>query len=216
MSNEMNDQPLRLAELAAVDAPEVVRVAVRRFRRRVAVWGIWIVGAIVVVALAFPALRPYRDLAARMSNAPGESLGRVIERPFLRMTVIDVRRLDEKTVAVHVLATSDALHSNENLQVDPFFGGGNEATAKHNGGKRFSQQRGAGSVVEAWFAVLPGTQSFDVEVFSAGGDAGDGNSQRAPGQPQADPKKLATRPAVITDTITLDFRALGVAESIWR
>ncbi|MCA1831755.1 MAG: hypothetical protein ABR548_14360 [Actinomycetota bacterium] len=208
MNDDMNGQSLRLADLAEVDSPEVVRSAVWRFRRRVAVWAFWIVGAAIVAALIIPEIGP-SDLPFRMREAPGEAIGTVIHGQFVDVTVMDVRRIDAKTVGVHMLAMSRALRADENLHVEGCVGPSASAG-------RCVEQRGAGSILELWVGLLPRDPSFEMKFFSATGDPEGHLTRRAPGAPAGDPELLAKRPAVIFETVTFDVRKLGISDSIWR
>jgi hypothetical protein len=65
----MSDQPLDLAALADVDSPEVIRAALKTFRRRTLSGSLWVIA--VVAALAIPAI-VYREppkLSERIASA---------------------------------------------------------------------------------------------------------------------------------------------------
>src|SRR5438132_14357990 len=97
----MDERPLDLRSLAEVDDAEVVRLAVRRFRRRVLVRSAWILlAALGIAALAVHSVREHdNDFRARIFEGPSWNGAVAVYRvagttvQVQKVTVIPGRRL---------------------------------------------------------------------------------------------------------------------------
>jgi len=213
-----DEQPLRLQDLAEIDSPEVVRAAMRQFRKRVLVRGIWIVGLIAGIIFAAASFQP-RDLPYRFRHGRAEIVGRTIDRPFQQITIMEVRRIDRRTVGVRLLATSDALRPGDTIYVreagekDPLTGAYHQ---RHE--ERRLQARGAGRLVEVWTVLDPGHPTFSLEfAILPLRPPANLRLSPAPGQQQGDPRLLARRtPGALVDTVAFDLRTFGLSDTIWR
>ncbi len=108
------EQPvLDLRSLASVETPEVVSAALRRFRRRLVVRGLWAALALLVAVLSLISLRSNRDLPERIMGAsrisyptgnPGDGLYDV---RGVRFVVLEIADLGGGQLGVHVVGTPD-------------------------------------------------------------------------------------------------------------
>lgn len=93
------DEPIvDLAELRQVESPEVVHAAMRRFRRRLWLWAVVVVAAVVGVVLVVtaPSVTPW--LPTRMAQAgPLEVMERLEQGP-VQVLVLDAARLEDSYV----------------------------------------------------------------------------------------------------------------------
>ena len=106
------EPPLRLSELADVDSPEIVKAALRRFRRRVFVWTVWLVIAVLAALLLAPTFnRERNDLRLQFLRAPGEATGAIIHQGPYDATILNVVRLNKLQYGVHLVATARSLEA---------------------------------------------------------------------------------------------------------
>jgi hypothetical protein len=109
-----------LRALADVDAPEVVQVALRRFRRRVALFagvGAFFVVGIVLIVTA-PRLIHLSDRYEALSPVP---LGVVVEDDGVRLLLVDAARLSPERYAVRAVAIADMPATDNLWAVTPSF-----------------------------------------------------------------------------------------------
>ena len=106
------EPPLRLSDLADVDSPEVVKAALRRFRKRVLVWTVWLVIAVLAALLLLPTYnRGRNDLRQQFLRSPGEDTGAILHQGPYDATILSVVRLNKLQYGVHLVATVRSLES---------------------------------------------------------------------------------------------------------
>lgn len=117
-----DERPIGLAELAEVDAPEVVSAALGRFRRRMLVRAV-LIPAVVTAIIFLPRLLPEgthsyqrQFTESRLVHAIGERL----LSGAVDVVVLEARRVDERGgdwVGVRFVVTTDELKGQERLSV---------------------------------------------------------------------------------------------------
>jgi hypothetical protein len=187
-----NDRPLRLRELAEVESPEVVRSALRRFRRRTLVWSLWLVLLLValLVFLVLPrTLGPREYLPRRFVGAPGAEVGRILQEGSVQVTVLDARRLTPEEVGLHLVIAAKDLESDEELVAQPGISGFIEVIPIGGLGPippapPEMATTGKGNVLEAWIAFAPRIRrvSFDVAALLRTRVSGPGPPPLIPGE----------------------------------
>ena len=100
------DRPLDLRDLAAEESPDVVRVALKRFRRRTAVRAVWLAGIALAALLIIPLLSEEEPFQDRYYAADGLPIGASAESGSVRVTLVDGRRIDPDTGGLRFIATS--------------------------------------------------------------------------------------------------------------
>jgi hypothetical protein len=193
MSDEIpEDRPINLRDLAAEESPDVVRVALQRFRRRTAVRAVWLAGLVLAVLLVLPMLSPERSLAERYYTAPGAAIGLAADAGPIRVVLIDGRRIDPETGGLHFVATTSEARS-EVLIIDVVAGESSRST-----GSIYSPGVAGGPSAEAFvsFPLDPGAPPERVIVTVAHAMPGS-----LPGQPI---------------TVTFDLSALTTLHQFWR
>lgn len=132
--------PLDLRSLGEVDEPEVIRAALRRFRRRVLVRGVAIL-AVVAVLVGLRVAGPWRPtIAQRIERAQGEQVGGTWR--VGRATVVLVRAAD--------LGEDTGLHL---LVLDPTAGAFDDYTIGFSPRASDFASRGDGRAVEQWYRI---------------------------------------------------------------
>lgn len=210
-----DDRPLQLGELAEVESPEVVRDALRRFRRRMFARGAWILLAVIVAWALIPAFAA-KDLPARFRAAEGAAIGDIVRAGDVDVILVDARRLDDDTVGVHFVARADALTDEEFLRVTQVTRTSQEEAAGliQVGDFHRIETAGGGRVVEAWVEMPAGTPGFVTGFIATTGD----NAHDYPldtGPRTAQPDELQ-RNDLLLGRLVVDLRDLAVPDHIWR
>lgn len=186
------ERPLDLRALADVESPDVVRDAVRRFRRRVFGTGAVVaVAALALVAAALWSLVSHQTLDERIERAPGESLGIVFEGGGTTVVVERVARLEDGLGLKLLLAAPKARSGDAySLRVDRM---------------REFDVRGGARVQEHLLVVAPATDGrVDVAVQLQTRCRNAGDVARCGGGPR------------FVSDFTIDLEELGVAEELWK
>lgn len=237
------DEPIvDLAELRQVESPEVVHAAMRKFRRRLRLWAVVVVAAVVGVMLVVtaPSVTPW--LPTRMAQAgPVEVMERVEQGP-VQVLVLDAARLEDSYV-LRLVVDAQGLDPTEGVfvgqrfavwvpEADPEVPGAREEDVPPPppgpptdlGGVLTIADSGfgAGAVQEVWIEVALGSARPTVTI-AAGVPARPG-----PGEPPTSDlvtSDLAsellgppTEPGTerILAEVELDVRELGVDDRVWR
>ena len=154
------EPPLRLSDLADVDSPEVVKAALRRFRKRVLVWTVWLVIAVLAALLLLPTYnRGRNDLRQQFLRAPGEATGAILHQGLYEATILSVVRLNKLQYGVHLVATVPSLEAG--LQRLTYAGG--FENNKSVGG--FSVESVDGRSTEVWFVGRAGDPVVVIPFF---------------------------------------------------
>ncbi len=110
----MTEQPpLDLRALAAVEAPEVVSAALRRFRRRLLVRGLWGALAMLVAVMFTISVRSSRDLPERIMGAsrvlyPSDGSGTgLYDVRGVRFVVLEVADMGGDQLGIHIVGVPD-------------------------------------------------------------------------------------------------------------
>jgi hypothetical protein len=101
MTDEM---PMDLRSLGEVDEPEVVRQALRRFRRKALKGTVWIVLIVIAVASTLVARSAKRDLSERIDGAKGFVPGTVYQRDHMTALLAKVADLGDVT-GFHIIVS---------------------------------------------------------------------------------------------------------------
>lgn len=120
--DQPDERPLNLRDLASEESPDVVRLALKRFRRRTVIRGLWVAGLALAALLVTPLLPDDRDegLPNRYHELPGVPVGRSTTVGSLTVTVIDARRVDRQTGAIHLLVSTT---ENSDVTISEIFEG---------------------------------------------------------------------------------------------
>lgn len=123
-----DERPLGLAELAEVDAPEVVSAALGRFRRRIFVRAV-LIPAVVTAIVLLPRLLPeaiHSNQRQFTESRRVHAIGERLASGAVDVVVLEARRVDERDqvwVGVRFLVTTDELKGRERLSVgEPILG----------------------------------------------------------------------------------------------
>lgn len=100
------DRPLNLRDLAEEESPDVVRVALRRFRRRTAVRALWLAGLVLAALLLLPLLSTEASFAERYYASPGVPIGQTVDSGPVRVALLDARRIDPDNGGLHFFASA--------------------------------------------------------------------------------------------------------------
>lgn len=226
-------RPLGLAELADIDSPEIVRAALRRFRRRVLAWAAWIViatGLAYGLFLFFAWPRTAPSDAVRFANAPmGVGVGSLIEEGPVRILVLEAKRLDEHVAGLRLLVVAEELEPDERLVAGLISGVVEVFHPKRGGtGPGDPPPRPPGIDVlteiardklEVLLTIEPGTErlTFDVGAMASPlHTTPDGPPDQLPPPP---PGRVIGGPdegVRLLATVRLEMPKLGIPRSIWK
>ena len=157
------EPPLRLSELADIDSPEVVKAALRRFRKRALVWTVWLVVAVLVALLLLPTFnRDRNDLRLQFLRAPGESTGAILHQGPYDATILSVVRLNKLQYGVHLVATVRTLEAG--LQQLIYMGSSFQDNKPAGG---FSFPSVDGRSTEVWYVGRAGDPVVVIPFFVA-------------------------------------------------
>jgi hypothetical protein len=199
-----SNPPLDLGSLADVESPEVVKEALRTFRRRSLRTAIWVV--LVVVMIGIPVVRQAlsKSFEERVAAAPGIDVGTVYTSRGVTMVLSRVAALDDGT-ALHLVITPNGVAPDARI----IFVHIETAT-------RIANSAGPGRVVDGWFVVnlrddglLKVTVSVDrhCEVHPSKENP---DLRICGGVRQYDAHDPPER------EFTIDLKAAGVPERLWR
>ena len=149
----MSEQPLDLRSLADIDSPDVVRAALRTFRRRVILRSLWgLLAGMVAVAIIYVATQP-RSLPDRITKASvAAHPGVTWDVGDVRIALVDVARLDDH-LGLHFVVLGKPGSNAASIDLDP-----TGLVTKSDEGQ-----------VDRWLEVrLPVDGTIDVEVFEMG------------------------------------------------
>jgi hypothetical protein len=161
------EPPLRLSELAAVDSPDVVRAAFRRFRRRVIRWAAAIVAVAIAAAVLIPVYFPSRiSLEQRIHQSSGVSVGATIHQGRLTALILEVVRLDKKTFGLHVVVTVADMRADQSVEFANFYPGRSPVAP----GTVEQQATINKSVNDLWITAAAGSPVVPVTGYMLPGD----------------------------------------------
>lgn len=233
--------PSGLRDLAEVSSPEVVRGALRRFRRRLVLWAGLFAGAVIGLALlvAAPSAQSHY-LPTEFAAAGPIPLMESVRAQSVQVLVLDVARLDDTYVLRAVVAAED-LQPNEGLFVARVFevwspdleedaGAASDAPPPPGppvdvGGavRIFDSGFGSHPVQEIWIEIPVGQDRITLTI-AAGvpDDPHDPGRETAGPSDRSDPGRVLVgspaRPGTerILAEVTLDASQLGVPEHVWK
>jgi len=226
MTDRIPAPPPGLRDLAEVDSPEIVRAALRRFRRGLLVRVI----VILLVIGAFIGLRMLtRDtyLPNLLEAGPGVDIGKVIEKDSVTATVIEARRHDGDPAAkygLRVVFAAEGLKRGERLHIEPAMSSClPDANAMETGptvGDIYDLGGGPGAR-EMWIVEFVGTERIPVTVGASSARGGRPRQTDVPLMTElpcdtflsAEPDTQHIR---FLTTIYLEPKELGVPAAIWR
>lgn len=195
--------PFDLGSLADVESPEVVKGALRTFRRRTLRTFVWVV--LVATMIGVPLVRQglSKDFAESVEAAPGYDVGTLYASRGVTVLLARVADLEDMS-AVRLIVTAPDLPGEKRLFLT-LENGGPEAT-----------QRGPRRVVDGWFSVrVPDDGVLRLSVFvdircEVHPSKENPNLRVCDGVQQVDPHESPER------EFTIDLKAAGVPERFWR
>lgn len=225
-----DEQPLDLRHLSEVSSPEVVREAVRRFRRRVLLRSAWLLLAVLVGAGLFLLLSPRGAVSVPIQfrqAPPGHGLGTVIEQDGVRVALVEAKRFGEdvELVGVRALVASEEIEPGEEL-VAGFFEGTIEVHDPERGGTGPGDPPPAppsvhvltdvgDEALELLLTFHPGTEGFSFDVGAAAIEPSSrGRARAGPPAPRVRRRPQGDEVRPLT-TIEVDVPELGIPEEVW-
>lgn len=187
--------PPALRDLAEIDAPEVVRPAFRRFRRRVLWWSALVVLAAVWILLVYPVF--VRDLPDQFASDRSLRGPVLVEFEHADVVVLDAQPLGRYTCnftdcyGLHLLVLPERLADGERLDV--VLPSDNQAATIRGG------EAGADPLLEVWFTTGAGNPRVPLEFVAL-----------------SDGPRLPDRQTRPIETVTLDLAALGYPSEVWQ
>lgn len=187
--------PADLRHLAEIDAPEVVRPAFRRFRRRVLWWSALVVLAATWILLVYPVF--VRDLPDQFAYDRSLTGPVTVEFEHVDVVVLDAQPLGRYTCnftdcyGLHLLVTPKSLPDGERLDV--VLPPDCQAANIRGGGP------GADPLLEVWFTAGAGNPRVPLEFVAV-----------------SDGPRLPDRETRPIETVTLDLAALGYPSDVWQ
>jgi len=232
---EDEDRPLRLADLADVQSPDIMRAALSRFRRRTIIRGL----AIALVFLALPPLfrgldPPESTWIEKVARAHTIEIGRVVDADGFRVVVLDARRLRDEDAekeeeegfpppplfvegnrVIHVVIVAEGIRMDEQLVVgDPLLFGPTDVERDPRRGTR---------AVEAFLPYAQGQRRIGVPLYALTG-AEVGTGERGPGLHTQQECAIPLNPLGVCEllkgegrsigSVTLDLTDLGVPDRV--
>ena len=149
--------PFDLGSLGEVDSPEVVKEALRIFRRRTLKSSIWVVAVVAMLAIPIVQQALHKDVRERFEAAEGFDTGTIYTDRGVSLVLLRVADLGERT-GLHLVVTSSGRDTGylfhpeiENVYYPD------------------SEERGEDRVFEGWYAVsVPDDGVVRVNVFAPG------------------------------------------------
>lgn len=190
-----DQSPPDLRDLAEIDAPEVVRPAFRRFRRRVLLWSALVVLAAVWILLVYPVF--VRDLPDQFAHDRSVTGPVLAEFEHVDVVVLDAQPLGRFTCnftdcySLHLLVTPMSLPDGERL--DLVLPPERQASTVRGGGP------GTDHLLEVWFTASAGNSRVPLEFVAV-----------------SDGPRLPDRETRPIETVTLDLAALGYPSDVWQ
>lgn len=229
---EHDQPPLRLGELAHVDSPDVMRAALRRFRRRTLVRAIAIVLLILGLPVVLRGLNPRGpSWVEKVARAQTVQIERVVDAGRFRVLVLDARRLRpvdaeeedggppaplfaEGNRVLHIVVLAEGIRNDEELALDPLLGAGPVDAVG-------SDPRRAARALEAFLPFAPNQERIGISLYAlTGSDAG----ARGPGTHSQEQCAVPLNPFGVCElvrgegrqigSVTLDLIALGIPDEI--
>jgi len=151
--------PLDLGSLGDVDSPEVVKQALRTFRRRTLRSTIWVL--VVALMLGIPLVNQLfsKSTMERITTADGYDAGTVYRSRGVTVVLIRVADLGERT-GIHLVATADGVEGNPFVFVQI-----------QNEYYPATFRTGTDRMVEAWYEVtVPSDGKLNLRVEAHGGN----------------------------------------------
>ena len=219
----MSERPLELQSLADVHSPEVVRRALKRFRRRV-LFSLLIAGLVVTAAVMVLSARGPAGLLEKFATAEGADVADVIRDGDTRAAVLRAARVDDAYFTVHLVLMVDDLRSDDVVAVGAAARGPASSWGSLPGGDGCLQVDvgDGGSAREVWITAPAGTASLDLDVVAvpASGPAGRAATTVTLGETTEACGHEFTEPGVgeveRKGAIELDMRTLDIPDEIWR
>lgn len=185
-------------------------------------------GAVIAAFPASSSLGTSEYLPRRFEAGSGQRVGATLKVGPVDVVVLEATRLDEETVGLHLVVSTDNLRRGEELAVDAGLSGFVEVRGK--GGIKDPPQVVAevtGGVAEVWTSFEPGVERFSLDV-AALNETNPRNHHRASSRGQMRSSDCAVplnafrrcgtyrNEGRLLATLRLDMRKLHVHESIWR
>lgn len=213
--SEHEERPLRLEELADVESVDVMRAALRRFRRRTLVRGI----LVILVLLALPAtLRGLSEkddpFQVKLGRARAHQVGRILHQGDLTVIVLEARRLQvedmrpeyepgrspietEGNRMLHLVVTASGILNDETLAKSPLT---ISPEAAPRDGRRDER------ALELWVPFARGQTQIEFDVAALTGRSG---GSRGPGSHSADQCAIPLNPVGVCELLKEEGRIIG-------
>jgi len=201
------DRPLQLGDLVTAESPDLVRAALRRFRRRLLVRGLIVVLVIAAGLVLYPRyFGVHADLIHDIRHGHGIELDRTLTvggidayiREVARLSRADSPRIERYGVHITILdrtiMTDERLIANVVPATIEYF-----PTVKVSGVFEVAQQTGGGfgHELDLYVSLTPGTRTLDIPMSVVA-------------------TRGSTRTLRSLGTIHLDMQQLNVPDWIWR
>lgn len=214
-----------LSVLAEVEPPEVVKAALRRFRRR-ALLTILLVALVVAAGVMIVANRGPGSVEERFPVAERADVGRVLDDAEAPVAVLSVARLDPESYGVHLVALADELRPGEVImagsvarsEVSPTGSIGDDGCLEVTVGTPAES-------LEMWIVAPIGTESLQIELVAgvpSHPTAAYSATTIGPADPDGPcelglllPGGLRGRARPLA-SVEIDMEALGVPRPIWK
>jgi len=202
----MNDEtPMDLRSLGDVDSPEVVRDALRRFRRRSARSLVWVLLVVVVVTTGLVAKNVRRDLSERIDHAPGAVPGAVYRRDAMTAVLVKVADLHGLT-GFHLIVSQPGTGPQHSTGLDVYELSSPDGSLVSGHGSPFE-----GRVYNLWFALrVPDDGRVTLTVELQCDPLPEQFNERGYGSCHINP------PFPTYDPIVIDLVQLGIPRSTWH
>jgi hypothetical protein len=204
------EEPLNLGSLGDVDSPEVIREALRRFRRRALRTAVWVVLVVLAIGTFVLGSRAQRNLGDDIADAPGVTPAAVYRVEGMTAILVKVADLGDRT-GIHLLvAQAGNVPQKSNgsdtyqLTVDPSLEISHTFT--------FDRER----VYDFYFDPrVPADARLRLDVHL--GCSGYRELElRSPVDRPYRPCSIQPRPKDPIGSFVIDLHDLGIPESIWK
>jgi len=194
--------PFDLGSLGDVESPEVVKEALRTFRRRSMRTAIWSILVIAMLGVPLVSQAFSKNLMDNIKTADGYDAGTVYVSRGVTVVLARVARLGDAT-GLHLIVSGAAAKGDNDVHVDlP----NREPVAMESGDHR---------IVDGWYVLhvsSDGLIRLEVHVIPHCEPVREGNTgfSSCGGVRRIDPNDRPTR------EFTIDLKAAGVPERLWR
>ena len=221
--SDREQTPLDLRSLSAVESPDVVKDALRRFRLRALV-ALGLAAVLIIAAAMVIAARRPASIEERVSAGEQANLNPIVIRDDrVHAVLLEVTRLDEASYAARLLLIVEELEEGKVVQIARLERSG---AASADAGCAEIDLGAAGAALEATIAVPIGTERISLDVAAVDslaikGGGGGAVSVVGGAAPRSDSCEIdlsqgRKRQSQVVGRVELDMVELGLPSSLWR